>query len=136
VLVPVPLSAITVGELEALLANEMFCEAAPADLGVKVNEKVAVCPAARVSGNDNPLVENGALMEGAEETVTLAPDALKVAVFVALLPTATLPKLIDEGEIESCGVGLLVPVPLNAITVGVFEALLGKETFCEAAPLD
>jgi hypothetical protein len=121
--------------LDALLAKEMFCDAAPLDFGAKLNEKAALCPEARVSGNERPLIENGALMEGAEEMVTLAPDALKVAVFVALLPTATLPKLIDVGEIESCGVVLDVPVPLSAITVGVFEASLANEMFCEAAPL-
>lgn len=100
-LVPLPLSAIRVGEFEALLANETFRDAAPDDFGVNVNENGVLCPAVRVSGNDRPLIENGALIEGAEVMVTLAPDALRVAVFVALLPTATLPKLIDDGEMES-----------------------------------
>ena len=136
VTVPVPLRAITVGEFEALLANEMFCEAVPLDLGVKLKERVAFWPAARVSGNYSPLIEKGELIRGAEEIVTLAPVALRVAVFVTVPPTATFPKLIDEGEIASCGVGLDVPVPLSAIIVGVFRALLAKEMFCEAAPLD
>lgn len=114
--VPVPLRAITVGVFEALLAKETFSEAAPLDLGVKVSEKEALCPAATVSGNDTPLIENGALRDGAEEIVTLAPVAVRVAVLVRPLPTVTLPKLIEDGEIESwpCGV-CVVPVPLRAI---------------------
>lgn len=113
---PVPLSAIPVGVFEALLAKETFCEALPADVGVNVSEKEALCPAASVSGNDRPLIENGALMEGAEEMVTLAPAAVRVAVLDWLLPTVTLPKLIEVGEMESwpCGV-CVVPVPVRAM---------------------
>lgn len=46
-------------------------------------------------------MENGAPSEDAEEIVMPAPVALRIAVFVAVLPTATLPKLSEEGEIES-----------------------------------
>lgn len=99
--VPVPLSAIAAGEFEALLTNETLCEAVLADCGANVNEKEALCPAARVRGKDRPLMENGAPMEGADEIVTFAPVALSVAVLVELLPTATLPKFIEDGEIES-----------------------------------
>ena len=61
-------------------------------------------------------MEKGALTEGAEEMVTLAPAAVRVAVFVRLPPTVTLPKLIEDGEIESCPCGVcVVPVPLRAM---------------------
>jgi hypothetical protein len=36
----------------------------------------ALCPAARVSGNDNPVSLNSGLLELTDETVTLAPLAV------------------------------------------------------------
>ena len=81
---------------------------------MKVSAKEALLPAAIVSGNDTPLTENGALVEGAEEIVTLAPLALSVAVIVLLVPAATFPKLREDGEIVNWPVCVeLVPVPVS-----------------------
>jgi hypothetical protein len=133
VFVPMPPRPMATGEFVALLVKDTFCEEVPANCGLNVNEKDALCPAARVSGNDNPLIENGALTVGAVEIVTLDVVALRVADLVEELPTATLPKLIDAGEIDNVPFGV-APVPLTATTAGEFDASLANEIFCEAEP--
>ena len=91
-------------------------------------------PAEIVTGNEIPLTANGPLTF-ADETVTLAPLAVMVPVPVWLLPTATLPKLTDDGVTVSCPCWVVVmPVPLTASSVGEFEASLEKEIFSEAVP--
>jgi len=52
----------------------------------------ALWPAVIVLGKDNPPRRNSGLVEVAEETVTLDPVAVRVAVRVLLVPTVTLPK--------------------------------------------
>jgi hypothetical protein len=79
---PEPVRAMGVGESDASLAKEMFCEAEPLDCGAKVIETETRCPVKTVSGNETPLMENGVLIEGAEAMVTLASVAVKVAVSV------------------------------------------------------
>ena len=75
---PVPVADCTLGELEALLTNEMFSEAVPLAFGLNVSTKGALWPAAIVIGNETPLTEKGADVVGGEEIVTLAPLALRV----------------------------------------------------------
>jgi hypothetical protein len=55
-------------------------------------------------GKVKPLTPNSAELVEAEDRVTLAPVAVRVAVKLLLAPTATLPKLELEGERESCPV--------------------------------
>ncbi len=102
---PVPLKARAVGESEASLANDTLCDAEPLVVGANVIEKETLSPVKTVSGNETPLMENGALTEGADAMVTLASVAVKLAVCVWWLPISTFPKLIEVGEIESkpCG---------------------------------
>ncbi len=54
-----------------------------------------------MNGNDRPLSVNSELLEVAEETVTLEPAALSVAVKLALVPTTTLPKSKVPGDTVS-----------------------------------
>jgi len=82
--------------LEAVLVNEAEAEAAPVAPGVNVTVKVTGCAVVTATGNERPLIENS---EGlvpfklTEETETLAPVALRVPVWVPLVPTTTLPAL-------------------------------------------
>jgi len=95
--VPVPVRVATAGELEALLANDAVAEAAPVAVGVNVTVNDSGWLVVTVTGNERPLIENS---DGfvppmvTEETVTLAPLAVKVPVCVPLVPSTTLPTLI------------------------------------------
>ena len=65
---------------EAVPANEMFAEAVPLACGVKVIVKEAVWPAGIVTGNESPPSRNSELLPEADDTVTLDPLAVNVAV--------------------------------------------------------
>ena len=54
-----------------------------------------------VTGKVRPLNENAAWFRLAEETVTLAPEALRVPLWLAFCPTFTLPKFIADGDMVS-----------------------------------
>ena len=97
---PVPVR-VTAGEFDALLANVTAAKAVPADCGVKVIVREAFWPMPSVSGNVTPLTVNSGLLTDAEETVTLAPPALSVAVLFWLAPTTTFPKSAPTGEAVS-----------------------------------
>ena len=111
--VPEPLSASTVVEVVALLLNERLPEAEPLVCGRNFIVNGALCPAAMVNGRDTPLKLNSELFTVAEETVTDAPVALKEALMLSLLPTATLPKFSVDGLTASCPA--VLPVPDKAI---------------------
>jgi hypothetical protein len=106
-----PVSEAAHGPFVALLANEMLAEDTPLACGVKLTVKVALWPAAIVAGSDNPLTVNSGLLETAEDTVTLAPLAVRVPVLFWLAPTVTSPKVKVPGATASWPG--LVPVPLN-----------------------
>ena len=117
---PVPPRESTVGEPEALLANEAVPDAAPVACGVKVTVNCRLLPAAIVVGNEMPLSVNSELLRFAEDTVTLVPVALSVAVRGLLAPTATLPKPKLVGFTASCPEA--VPVPESGMFNVGFEA--------------
>lgn len=96
--VPVPVSDSTAGEFTALLTNESVPAAAPELVGEKCTVRGTLCPAATVRGKEIPLTVNSELVVVAEETTTLAPEALRVAETVLLEPTVTLPKFALAGE--------------------------------------
>jgi len=89
--VPLPVKDSAV-EFEALLANKTLSEAVPLACGVKVTLNDALCPAGSVKGNESPLKANSEVPTLADETVTLEPVALSVAVILLVVPTTTLPK--------------------------------------------
>ena len=78
--VPVPLSVAVEGESEALLVNDTVVEDAPLACGANVTVKSTLCPAARITGKDKPLIENSELPTSTAVTVTLAPVAASVPV--------------------------------------------------------
>ena len=94
---PVPAKAWVVGEFDALLATLKLAEAFPLDCGVKVTVKETLCPAAMATGNVKPLTLNSVVLGVMEDTVTLEPEAVSVAVAALLDPTVTLPKLSVAG---------------------------------------
>ncbi len=129
---PVPLSAVTSGDPAALVTNEALAEAVPLDWGVKVMVKVAVWPDAIVSGSAGPARTNSALLTEADDTVTLPPVALRVAVMFLLEPTVTLPKPKLVGL--TANVPTVTPVPESEM-VGELEASEVNDTVpVELAP--
>jgi hypothetical protein len=100
--VPVPDSDNARGVFAALLTNVKVADAVPVALGVKFTSNVLLVPDAIVNGNVRPLKEYSLLEEAADDTVTLAPVALKVAVLVALRPTTVLAKLKAVGFAARC----------------------------------
>lgn len=128
---PVPESVSVNEALLALLTKDALAEAEPLLCGLNIIVKVAVFPAWIVSGKVIPLIVYSALLVPAEDTTTLEPLADNVPFTLLLLPTATLPKLIDVGETAS--VPLPTPVPVREMeTCG---ALLVIATLPVLAPL-
>ena len=73
-----------------------------------------------VLGRDSPLRLNSALVEVAEEMVTLDPVAVSVAATLLLVPTVTLPKFKVLALEVNCPAGM--PLPARAITSFGFDA--------------
>jgi hypothetical protein len=101
-----------------LLANESVAEVFPTLFGVNDTFNCTVWPAPIVTGKVAPGRENCALLLAAEETVTLAPVALRVAACVPVSSMSTLPKFSVLGEMVNCPIFETVPVPVN----GMFSA--------------
>ena len=91
---PVPLR-LTDAELgEALSVNTRFPVTAPDDVGLKLTDKVAVWPGLSVTGKLSPEALNPAPVTLAALMVSgTVPDEVRVSVSVAVLFTATDPKL-------------------------------------------
>jgi hypothetical protein len=90
--VPVPDRAIAAGEPGALLTIETLPVAAPAEVGAKMAANEALLPALIVIGKLAPLTLNPVPEADACVTVRVAlPLFVSVIVWVALLPTDTLP---------------------------------------------
>ena len=101
-------------------------------MNVTVNE--ALFPAGMLTGNEIPLTLNSELPRFAEVTVTLEPAAVKLADWLALVPTTTLLKFNAAGDTVSCPAA--VPVPDNGMVKFPTEAVERIETFPVAAPVD
>jgi hypothetical protein len=116
--VPEPVKVSTTNVFAVLLAREIVPDAVPVLCGLKVTVSATLWPAAMVVGRDSPVRLNSALVEFAEEMVTLDPVAVSVAVTLLLVPTATLPKFKALALEVNCPAG--TPVPDRAIArVGV-----------------
>jgi hypothetical protein len=88
----VPDKPIVAGEPGALLTTEILPESDPADVGAKVAVNEALLPALMFIGIVAPLMLNPVPEAIAWVTVRVAlPEFVKVTVWGALLPTATLP---------------------------------------------
>jgi hypothetical protein len=123
--VPVPVRPATVGAFDALLANEAAADAAPVAPGVNVTVNATGWLGVTVTGNEIPLIENSEGFvppKATEDTVTLAPLAVRVPLAVPLEPVTTLPTATVMGlTLKVPGVAA-VPVPLNATVRPGFDA--------------
>jgi hypothetical protein len=63
-----------------LVATDRAALAVPEDCGANVRVTGTLCPAGMVIGKEAPVSENSALLRLADETVTLAPPALRLLV--------------------------------------------------------
>src|SRR3989449_10701390 len=117
-----------VGELVALLTSEILPMALPAVVDAKTTLKLAVCPAAKVSGAVRPLALKPLPETLICEMLTLElPELVRVTVCGALLlPTVTFPKLKLVGLAVRRKVEV-TPVPLNAMVEGELGASLTSE---------
>ncbi len=70
--------------MEASLTKDALAVAVPLACGVKVTVSETLWPAAMVEGRERPLRANSEVLVVAEETVTLEPVALSVAVKLLL----------------------------------------------------
>ena len=101
---PLPVRAITVGAVGALLANDRLPVTLPEVEGAKSTVIVPEPPAATVIGKDRPLV-----LKLDPVTFTAVMDRLALPVFemvsdcFPLLPTVTLPNVRLLGVTEICG---------------------------------
>jgi len=87
------------------LTRERLPLTLPLDFGAKATLKLALCPAARVSGRAGPLRVKPDPVMVAWETVKLDPPELpSTSDCVALLPTRILPKLMLDGLTVNCAV--------------------------------
>jgi hypothetical protein len=75
---PIPVSDSCTFEFAALLVNDSDPETVPLAVGVNNTLYDVLCPAGIVNGNDAPSKTNSELVLASEDTVTLAPLALKV----------------------------------------------------------
>src|SRR2546422_1047134 len=99
---PVPLRAMVLGELGALLTSETLPDTLPMVAGANCTLKVLDCPAERVGGNRSPLMLTPAPVTIPCEMVKLTPPELvKVRSCKLLLLTTTLPRLALGGVTES-----------------------------------
>jgi hypothetical protein len=114
-----------VGALDALLANEAAADAAPVAPGVNMTVNATGWFVVTVTGNVTRLIENS---EGlvppkvTEDTVTLAPLAVRVALAVPLVPTTTLPTATVVGLTLRLPAAAAVPVRLKASVRFGFDA--------------
>lgn len=87
--------------------------------------RFASLPAAKVAGSAKPVTLTPAPEKVIPEIVTLpVPVLANCTVFVTSLPTATLPKAIEDGDTLRMDVAAAVPVPLRATAMLGSEALL------------
>jgi hypothetical protein len=133
---PVPLSAMLVGELGALLMSETMPVTPPATAGAKASVKFDLCPGLRVRGRAKPLVVKPLPETAACEIVRLpVPEFAKVMVCVFLVPTTTLPKLAllgvaargPEEEEEVIVTVAEADLDVSALLVAVTKAVPGLE---------
>ena len=113
VTVPTPLSDSTACELEALLPKVSDPDIVPVLCGVKATFNDRLWPAATVKGKEAPCRTYCELLLLAEDTVTLAPEALTVMGRVWVVFSGTLPKLSGAGAMVNWPDA--VPVPFSGM---------------------
>jgi hypothetical protein len=111
----------------------MLAEAVPVAVGAKVTVKGTLCPAAIVTGKVSPARVNWALLELADDRVTLPPLAVTLPFWLWVVPMLTLPKLMDPGVTPSVPLEL-APVPDRATVTEGSDAFELRERVPLAVP--
>ena len=122
-------------ELEASEVTAIDPLAFPPDVGAKTVPKVKLCPAARVSGNVNPVTRKPVPETLAWLTVTVLPPVLvKVSDKVLVLFSGT----VEKSRLESLVLNAPAPATpaLRGIVMLVLVASLTIERLPVADPLD
>ena len=104
-----------------MVKNEIFADAVPLAVGVKVTVNGRLCPAAMVVGNVTPLTVKAELLELADDRVTLPPLALTLPFCVCVLPMVILPKFIEDGLTARLPAEV-VPLPVSETATDGSEA--------------
>lgn len=131
---PDPESDTARGELAALLMMLRLPTKLPLVAGTNVALSKAACPAARVSGNDNPGSLNPApLMLICERVALELPVFVTVTLCVAVAPVVMLPKLSALGDALSWTTGE-TPVPASGTMSGEFGVLFTNVRLVEKLP--
>lgn len=133
--VPVPLSAIEMGEFVAVLVTVTLPLAARAAVGVNVTVNDVDCPPVRVTGAENPVTVNVALPLAAtcDTEILDVPVFFNVTLWAGWLPITTFPNATEEGLAFSADPAVS-PFPDKDKTVGDPGALLTKLTLPFALP--
>jgi hypothetical protein len=119
----------------ALLVTVKVPEAFPAAVGLKTALKLALAPAAKVTGRESPDTEIPAPEADTPEMVMLDdPELVREMDCVAWDPTFTVPKLSDVGVAFKSEL-FPMPVAVNATIIGEFGALLLIIIFPLAGPV-
>ena len=95
---PIPVIGMETGDLNCVLAMEMLPDALPIMIGAKLAVKLALLPAAKVTGNDTPAIAKPVPVGVTCEIVTgVLPELVMVKVCLLAEPIATFPKFRDVG---------------------------------------
>jgi hypothetical protein len=130
--VPVPFSAIVIGEFGRLVATEIEPDAAPDAVGENFTPNVALCPAVSVCGVAMPFMLKADPETVAEAMFTLAvPLFVSVTFTVLLLPVSWLPKFTLPGFAVRLP---CVPVPVVGIVTIESLAVLATVMVPDALP--
>jgi hypothetical protein len=131
---PDPVQSAVSVELDPLAVTVSAPDSVEVDVGLNVAVTLALFPAATVAGRVKPESVIPFPVTLTFEIVALAlPEFVIFTVCVAVVPIATLPKLIESGESAS---ELATPCPFSGIVVGESSALLVIVTAPVEAPLD
>ena len=121
--VAVAVRSMTIDGLLALLVIETVPDSVPAEAGLYVIAKLALCPGANVIGAVAPEILTPVLVDAIFEIAALSfPLFVSLMVWVVSLPTATLPNAIEAGVAVSAAA--VMPLPLSATSEGELGALL------------
>jgi hypothetical protein len=121
------------GDVLALLAMEILPLTAPVACGANCAVSVTLCEGANVTAEPPLRVKPVPLMLALEIATLALPVFVTVMLFVAVLPTVTLPKLTLAGFTDKLEVAA-TPVPLSANAAVAVVALLTIDTLPVAAP--
>ena len=125
---PVPLRAMAVGEVGALLTNERLPDTLPDVVGAKLTVMAPDPPAAMLMGREMPTVPKLAPVTFIAVTESAAlPVFEMVNDCFPVLPTLTLPNARLLGSTEICGC-ICTPVPDRGRAIGEVEALVTNPT--------